>query len=140
VSVADDRAVNPDYGVLLRAVTVHGREIVRGEAAGDGRTDMISTGLRYPRPESDDDNTPAETVCLQVTQSFSAAPGVKTTPGMPLELTVDLVDGPHKAGDVAAFGLGRGWWLLGVLVLTGFVAGLLWGWLSRWRVAVWRTN
>ncbi|MEU4034978.1 VWA domain-containing protein [Streptomyces collinus] len=140
VSVADDRAVNPDYGVLLRAVTLHGREIVRGEAAGDGRTDVISTGLRYPRPESDDENAAAETVCLQVTNSFSPAAGVKTTPGLPLELTVDVVDGPSKASDVASFGLGRGWWLLGALVLAGFVAGLLWGWVSRWRVAVWRTN
>ncbi|MFE9452392.1 VWA domain-containing protein [Streptomyces sp. NPDC006739] len=140
VSVAADRAVGPDYGVLLRAVTVHGREIVRGEAAGTGRTDVISTGLRYPRPESDDDNAGAETVCLQVTNSFSAASGVKTTPGLPLELTVDVVDGPGKASDVASFGLGRGWWLLGALVLAGFLAGLLWGWLSRWRVAVWRTN
>ena len=139
VSVADDRAVNPDYGVLLRAVTLHGREIVRGEAAGNGRTDAISTGLRYPRPENDDDAT-AETVCLQVTNSFSAAAGVKTSPGLPLELTVDVVDGPSNAADVAAFGLGRGWWLLGALVLAGFIAGLLWGWLSRWRVAVWRTN
>ncbi|MER6570429.1 VWA domain-containing protein [Streptomyces sp. NPDC001093] len=140
VSVADDRAVNPDYGVLLRAVTLHGREIVRGEAAGTGRTDVISTGLRYPKPESDDDNAPAETVCLQVTSSFSAASGVKTTPGLPLELTVDVVDGPSGHHDVASFGLGRGWWLLGALVLTGFLGGLLWGWLSRWRVAVWRTN
>ncbi|MET8948300.1 VWA domain-containing protein [Streptomyces sp. NPDC004542] len=140
VSVADDRATAPGYGVLLRAVTVHGREIVRGEAAGNGRTDMISTGLRYPRPESDDEDAPAETVCLQVTNSFSASAGVKTTPGLPLELTVDVVDGPDQAGDVASFGLGRGWWLLGALVLAGFVAGLLWGWLSRWRVAVWRTN
>ncbi|MEU1705378.1 VWA domain-containing protein [Streptomyces sp. NPDC005706] len=140
VSVADDRAVNPDYGVLLRAVTLHGREIVRGEAADDGRTDAISTGLRYPRPESDDDEATAETVCLQVTNSFSAAAGVKTSPGLPLELTVDVVDGPSHAADVAAFGLGRGWWLLGALVLAGFIAGLLWGWLSRWRVAVWRTN
>jgi Ca-activated chloride channel family protein len=140
VSVADDRAVNPDYGVLLRAVTVHGREIVRGEAAGDGRTDVISTGLRYPKPESDDDTATAETVCLQVTNSFSAAAGVKTTPGLPLELTVDVVDGPSGHHDVASFGLGRGWWLLGALVLAGFVAGLLWGWLSRWRVSVWRTN
>ncbi|MFF7124424.1 MULTISPECIES: VWA domain-containing protein [unclassified Streptomyces] len=141
VSVADDRAVDPNYGVLLRAVTVHDREIVRGEAAGTGRTDVISTGLRYPRPESDDDDTAtAETVCLQVTNSFSAAAGVKTSPGLPLELTVDVVDGPSKASDVASFGLGRGWWLLGALVLAGFLAGLLWGWLSRWRVAVWRTN
>ncbi|MER7921738.1 VWA domain-containing protein [Streptomyces sp. NPDC096057] len=140
VSVGADREVNPDYGVLMRAVTVHGREIVRGEGTGNGRTDVISTGLRYPKAESDDDNAPAETVCLQITNSFSAASGVKTTPGLPLELTVDVVDGPGKASDVASFGLGRGWWLLGALVLTGFVAGLLWGWLSRWRLAVWRTN
>ncbi|WP_399891475.1 VWA domain-containing protein [Streptomyces sp. BBFR51] len=140
VSVGADRAVNPSYGVLLRAVTVHGREIVRGEAAGNGRTDVLSTGLRYPKAESDDDDAVAEAVCLQVTNSFSVASGVKTTPGLPLELTVDVVDGPGDSDDVAAFGLGRGWWLLGVLVLVGFVAGLLWGWLSRWRLAVWRTN
>lgn len=140
VSVGADRAVNPSYGVLLRAVTVHGREIVRGEAGGNGRTDVIATGLRYPKADTDDEDAAAETVCLQVTNSFSAASGVKTTPGLPLELTVDVVDGPSKASDVASFGLGRGWWLLGALILAGFVAGLLWGWLSRWRVAVWRTN
>ncbi|GAA3051379.1 VWA domain-containing protein [Streptomyces glomeratus] len=140
VSVSDDRQVNPDYGVTLRAVTVHGREIVRGEATGSGRTDVVSTGLRYPRAESDDEDAPAETVCLQVADSFSPAAGVKTTPGLPLELTVDVVDGPDQASDVASFGLGRGWWLLGALVLTGFLAGVLWGWLSRWRIAVWRTN
>jgi hypothetical protein len=140
VSIAADRQINPDYGLLLRAFTVHGREIVRGEAAGSGRTDVVSTGLRYPKAESDDDNAPAEVVCLQVSNSFSAAPGVKTTPGMPLELTVDVVDGPDQASDVASFGLGRGWWLLGALVLTGFLAGVLWGWISRWRFSVWRTN
>ncbi|MGP2440174.1 VWA domain-containing protein [Streptomyces sp. JW3] len=142
VSVSADRAVDPSYGVLLRAVTTHGREIVRGEAAGDGRTDVISTGLRYPKAEVDDDEEgdTTETVCLEVTHSFSAASGVKTTPGLPLELTVDVVDGPSEASDVAAFGLGRGWWLLGTLIVVGFLAGLVWGWVSRWRVAVWRTN
>jgi Ca-activated chloride channel family protein len=143
VSVGADRAVNKDYGVLLRAVTVHGREIVRGSEAGDGRTDLISTGLRYPKPELDDADgvkPAAETVCLQVSNSFSAPPAVKIEPGLPVELTVDVVDAPEAASDVAAFGLGRGWWLLGVLVLVGFVAGLLWGWVSRWRIAVWRTN
>ncbi len=140
VSVGADRAVNPSYGVLLRAVTVHGREIVRGEATGNGRTDVLSTGLRYPKQESDEEDAPAEAVCLQVTNSFSVASGVKTTPGLPLELTVDVVDGPGDSDDVAAFGLGRGWWLLGLLVLVGFLAGLLWGWLSRWRFAIWRTN
>ncbi|MFF2774096.1 VWA domain-containing protein [Streptomyces sp. NPDC058052] len=145
VSVSADRAVNDDYGVLLRAVTKSGREIVRGSEAGDGRTDVISTGLRYPKPERDDaddaDGKPAaETVCLQVSNSFSAPPSVKTTPGMPIELTVDVVDGPASASDVASFGLGRGWWLLGALALAGFLAGLIWGWLSRWRFAVWRTH
>lgn len=142
VSVSADRAVNPSYGVLLRAVTERGREIVRGEAAGNGRTDVVSTGLRYPKAEADgdDDTAPAETVCLQVTQSFSAGSGVKSTPGLPLELTVDVVDGPSTSSDVASFGLGRGWWLLGALILTGFLAGVVWGWLSRWRFAVWRTN
>ncbi|MEU6682296.1 VWA domain-containing protein [Streptomyces sp. NPDC046832] len=140
VSVGADRAVNPDHGVLLRAVTSKGREIVRGEAAGTGRTDVLSTGLRYPKADSDDEDAPAEAVCLAVSHSFSPASGVKTTPGLPLELTVDVVDAPDQAGDVAAFGLGRGWWLLGVLILAGFLAGLVWGWLSRWRVAVWRTN
>ncbi|EDY62451.1 VWA domain-containing protein [Streptomyces pristinaespiralis] len=143
VSVGADRAVNKDYGVLLRAVTVHGREIVRGSEAGDGRTDLISTGLRYPKAELEDADgvkPAAETVCLQVSNSFSAPPAVKTEPGLPVELTVDVVDAPGTAFDVAAFGLGRGWWLLGVLVVAGFVAGLLWGWVSRWRIAVWRTN
>ncbi|CAL9380573.1 VWA domain-containing protein [Streptomyces sp. enrichment culture] len=142
VSVAADRAVRPDHGVLLRAVTVRGREIVRGEATGTGRTDVLSTGLRYPKPERDDDEgePAAETVCLAVTTSFTPGSGVKTTPGLPLELTLDVVDGPGEASDVASFGLGRGWWLLGALLVTGFVAGLLWGWLSRWRFAVWRTH
>ncbi|MCX5195257.1 VWA domain-containing protein [Streptomyces sp. NBC_00249] len=144
VSIGADRAVNNDYGVLLRATTVHGREIVRGSEAGDGRTDVISTGLRYPKGESDgagDSATePAETVCLQVSNSFAAGPTVKTTPGMPVELTVDLVDGPDSGSDVASFGLGRGWWLLAALTLAGLLAGLVWGWISRWRISVWRTN
>ncbi|WP_393062664.1 VWA domain-containing protein [Streptomyces sp. LN549] len=143
VSVFADRAVSNDYGMLLRAVTVHGREIVRGAESGTGRTDAISSGLRYPKPEqdTDDDVEPAaETVCLQVSNSFSAPASVKTAPGMPVELTIDLVDAPDAAADAAAFGLGRGWWLLGVLVLTGLIAGLLTGWISRWRFAVWRTH
>ncbi|ELP71026.1 VWA domain-containing protein [Streptomyces turgidiscabies] len=141
VSVSADRAVNPDYGVLLRAMTAHGREIVRGEGNGTGRTDVISTGLRYAKADTDDEDKPAaETVCLQVTNSFSAAGGVKSAPGLPLEMTVDVVDGPSPASDVASFGLGRGWWLLGALVLFGFLTGVLWGWISRLRVSVWRTN
>ncbi len=142
VSVADDRAVNPDYGVLLRAVTLRGREIVRDTEGGTGRTDAVSAGLRYPKPPADDSDNPPppETVCLQVGNSFSAPPSVKTTPGLPVELSLDLVRSPDQPSDVAFFGLGNGWWLLGFLTLTGLVAGLLWGWISRWRVAIWRAN
>ncbi|WP_328535430.1 VWA domain-containing protein [Streptomyces sp. NBC_00344] len=145
VSVAADRVVNGDYGVLLQAMTQHGREIVRGQETGTGRTDAISTGLRYPKPpagsdDADGSSAPAETVCLQLSNSFSAPPAVKTEPGLPVELDIALVDAPDQASDVAAFGLGRGWWLLGVLTLTGLLAGLLWGWISRWRLTVWRTN
>ncbi|MCL8013208.1 VWA domain-containing protein [Streptomyces sp. AS02] len=142
VSVSADRAVNPSHGVLLRAVTERGREIVRGEAAGNGRTDVVSTGLRYPKAEQEgaEGELAPETVCLQVTHSFSAGSGVQTSPGLPLELTVDVVQGLSESSDVAAFGLGRGWWLLGALILAGFLAGLVWGWVSRWRIAVWRTN
>ncbi|MFE0105887.1 VWA domain-containing protein [Streptomyces sp. NPDC059009] len=142
VSVGADRAVDPDYGVLLTASTESGRELVRGAEAGDGRTDVISTGLRYPKAEAEDDEDEdqAESVCLRVSNSFSAPASVKRTPGLPVELAVDVVDGPDQASDVAFFGLGHGWWLLGLLVLTGFVGGVIWGWLSRWRFAVWRTN
>ncbi|MGW2838844.1 VWA domain-containing protein [Streptomyces sp. NPDC001493] len=142
VTVSADRAVNNDYGILMRAVTTHGREIVRGSESGTGRTDAISTGLRYPRAEADDDadaETP-EAVCLQVGDSFSSPTSVKTGPGMPVELTIDVVDSPDDAADTAAFGLGRGWWFLGLMLLAGLLAGLLFGWISRWRVAVWRTN
>ncbi|NUS10967.1 MAG: VWA domain-containing protein [Streptomyces sp.] len=138
VSISDDRAVNADYGVLLRAVTVHGREIVRDDEGGTGRTDAVSAGIRYPKPKSDHD-TP-ETVCLQVGNSFSAPPNVKTTPGLPIELAVDLVSSPDQPSDVAFFGLGRGWWLLGLLTLTGGVAGLLTGWVSRWRMNTGRAS
>ncbi|NJQ00577.1 VWA domain-containing protein [Streptomyces zingiberis] len=143
VSVAADRAVDDDYGVLLRAVSAKGREIVRGTEAGDGRTDVISTGLRLPTPERESSDGAGEaedepeTICLQVSHSFSAPDAVKTAPGLPVELAVELVDGPSEAGDVASFGLGRGWWFLGLLALTGLLAGLLWGLLSRLR---WRSN
>ncbi|MBT2387092.1 VWA domain-containing protein [Streptomyces sp. ISL-11] len=139
VSVGADRAVDRDYGVLLRAVTEGGQELVRGSDAGSGRTDVMSSGLRYPIGEKKDDKKP-RTVCLEVSSSFSAPPSVKRDPGLPVELAVDLVKSPDNPSDLAAFGLGRGWVLLAVLAVTGLLAGLVWGWVSRWRVAVWRAN
>jgi Ca-activated chloride channel family protein len=137
-SIGADRQVNNDYGVLLRAVTTGGRELVRGSDAGSGRTDVMSAGLRYAWAEKDD--PAARTVCLELSNSFSAPSGTRTSPGPPVELTVDIVSAPDNASDVASLGLGKGWVLLLVLALTGLLFGLLWGWLSRWRVSVWRTN
>ncbi|MFG2105561.1 VWA domain-containing protein [Micromonospora chersina] len=143
VSVALDRPVNPDYGVLLRATAPDGRELVRGVDAGSGRTDVVSAGLRWSAAEEASPTPtpsgvqPARTVCLVVSNSFAPRPGTQVTPGMPVELTVDVVaaspapDGPD---------LGRGWALLLLLTLAGLVTGLVAGLLTRWWVATWREN
>ncbi|MEW2330935.1 VWA domain-containing protein [Micromonospora chersina] len=143
VSVALDRPVNPDYGVLLRATAPDGRELVRGVDAGSGRTDVVSAGLRWSAAEeaspapAPSGAQPARTVCLVVSNSFAPRPGTQATPGMPVELTVDVVaaspapDGPD---------LGRGWALLLLLTLAGLVTGLVAGLLTRWWVATWREN
>ncbi|GAB3988609.1 VWA domain-containing protein [Actinoallomurus acanthiterrae] len=149
VSVALDRRLNPDYGVLLRATSQDGQELVRGTDAGSGRTDVLSTGLRWSDQRSGEPSgqdasaspstsaSPAGTVCLVVSNSFSAPPGVRTAPGMPLELTVDVVpSSPAPSGP----DLGRGWLLLVVLAAAGLVAGLILGWLARWRIAIWKEN
>ncbi|MDT0449345.1 VWA domain-containing protein [Streptomyces hesseae] len=138
-SVGADRAVDRDYGVLVRAMGENGQELVRGSDAGSGRTDVMASGLRYPVAEDGNDKQP-RTVCVEVSNSFSAPASVKRDPGLPVELAVDVVKGPDDPSDLAAFGLGRGWVLLLVLGLTGLLAGLLWGWLARWRIAVWREN
>lgn len=145
VSVALDRRLNPDYGVLLRATSQDGQELVRGTDAGSGRTDVLSTGLRWSGPDEPGASpspsaSPPEsggTVCLVVSNSFSAPVGVRTDPGMPLELTVDVVPSSPAPGGPD---LGRGWLLLVVLTATGLVAGLVLGWLARWRVAIWKEN
>ncbi|MEV2236948.1 VWA domain-containing protein [Micromonospora sp. NPDC049891] len=147
VSVALDRPVNPDYGVLLRATAADGRELVRGVDAGSGRTDVISTGLRWSagddaERDEEADPTPAASaspavtsVCLVVSNMFSPRAGTAGDPGMPVELTVDVVaassapDGPD---------LGRGWVLLLLLTLAGLLTGLVTGLLTRWWVATWR--
>ncbi len=147
VSVALDRPVRRDYGVLLRAVATDGRELVRGTDAGSGRTDVLSTGLRWSslEPEATPTATVVETatepssepvtVCLVVSNSFAArGTAADAGPGMPVELTIDVVEAsPAPNGP----DLGRGWVLLVLLALTGLIAGLLVGWLTRWWIAVW---
>ncbi|MEO3784757.1 VWA domain-containing protein [Actinocorallia sp. B10E7] len=141
VSISLDRKLNPDYGVLLRATSQQGRELVRGTDAGSGRTDVQSAGLRWSdqrAPGSDDEDAPApSTVCLEVSNSFSAPGAVRKEPGMPLELTVGLApSSPAPSGP----DLGRGWQLLLMLAVTGLLTGLVAGWLARWRIAVWKEN
>ncbi|WP_062212503.1 VWA domain-containing protein [Streptomyces sp. NBRC 109706] len=126
-SVTADRAVNRDYGVLLRALDEDGRELTRGAGAGTGRTDVLSTGLRYPMPEADEDGADGDApraVCLVLSNSFSAPDSVVRTPGLPVELTVDLVSAPEASPDAAAFGLARGWVPVLLLGGVGLLAGL----------------
>jgi Ca-activated chloride channel family protein len=129
VSVAIDRPINRDYGVLLKAATDDGRELVRGLDAGSGRSDVVSAGLRWTAED-------AGSVCLIVSNSFASATD-SAAPGMPIELSVDTVAASHAPD---APGLGRGWLLLLVLVVAGLIAGVLAGWLTRWWVATWREN
>ncbi|MBP0451427.1 VWA domain-containing protein [Kitasatospora sp. RG8] len=149
VSVSVDRAVARDYGVLLQATSATGQELVRGTDAGSGRTDVVSAGLRWSTgdskgyasatPSASPSGKPETTVCLVVSNSLAAQPGVQAEPGLPLELTVDLA-AASPAPDGPAMGLGRGWILLLVLTLAGLLTGLVFGWIARWRIAVWREN
>ncbi|MFD5083879.1 VWA domain-containing protein [Kitasatospora sp. NPDC058406] len=149
VSVALDRPVARDYGVLLQATSTTGQELVRGTDAGSGRTDVISTGLRWSTddskgyatatPSASASGKPETTVCLVISNSLAAQPGIAADPGLPLELTVDLT-AASPSPDGLAMGLGRGWILLLVLTLAGLLTGLLFGWIARWRIAVWQEN
>ncbi|MDH6577028.1 VWA domain-containing protein [Kitasatospora sp. MAP5-34] len=151
VSVSLDRAVARDYGVLLQATDQGGQELVRGSDAGSGRTDVASTGLRWSAPAVTASPSTLTTsaaaasaaaspaVCLVVSNSFAPQPGTQADPGLPLELTV-AVAAASPAPDGPAAGLGRGWVLLLVLTGAGLLTGLLFGWIARWRIAVWREN
>ncbi|WP_020555180.1 VWA domain-containing protein [Embleya scabrispora] len=128
-TVGSDRKVARDYDVTVTAFSEDGRELVGNAGAGNGRTDVQSAGLRYPY-KTDSDHAKTRTICLVVTNAFAAQPNVATKPGLPLELTVDLVKATDsKAANV--HGLGRGWVFLGVLAGFGLIAGLLAGWLRR---------
>ncbi|MFY1635784.1 VWA domain-containing protein [Solwaraspora sp. WMMB335] len=140
VSIALDRPVNRDYGVLLRAVHPDGRELVRGTDADSGRTDVLSTGLRWSaaEPGNDDEDRPEPAdMCLVVSNSFAAPGGAGDAPGLPVELTVDLVAATPTPD---APGLGRGWLLLVVLGVAGLLTGLAAGWLTRWWGSIWKEN
>ncbi|MER7007332.1 VWA domain-containing protein [Dactylosporangium sp. NPDC000555] len=134
VSIALDRPVNRDYGVLLRAVTADGRELVRTANAGSGRTDVLSTGVRWSAASATVTTTD---ICLVISNSFASAAQANSGPGMPFELTIDVVAASPAPN---APGLGRGWLLLLVLTVAGLLTGAIAGWLTRWWVATWRTN
>ncbi|WP_204301361.1 VWA domain-containing protein [Actinoplanes campanulatus] len=135
VSVALDRPLNRDYGVLIKAATMDGRELVRGVDASSGRADVISAGLRWSGDEEPDLSATSD-ICLEVSNSFASATAAGA-PGMPVELSIGLAPA-SEAPD--APGLGRGLLLLFVLAIAGLVAGVLAGWVTRWWVAKWGVN
>ncbi|MDI2127233.1 VWA domain-containing protein [Yinghuangia seranimata] len=132
-TVGIDRAVFRDYDVTITAVTDDGRDLARYTDAGAGRMDGQSAGLRYSLPKKGHGKpsaSDAKVTCLMVSTAFNGGPGVAKTPGMPVELLVDLV----AASDAQAsdtHGLGRGWIFLGVLAGVGLVSGVLFGWIVR---------
>ena len=112
-----------------------------GDRDGPGR-DSQGSLRRTPTggtasPGATDAPVPATTVCLVVSNSFAPRPGTRATPGMPVELTVDVV---ASSPAPAAPDLGRGWVLLALLTLAGLLTGLLVGLLTRWWVATWRQH
>lgn len=152
VSVSLDRPVRRDFGVLLRATTPDGRELVRGTDAGSGRTDVISSGVRWsakedarspitlptllggasptPKSEVDIDGVPA--VCVVVSNSLAPEASADQTTGLPVELVIDVVD---SSPTPASPGLGRGWLLLVVLGLAGLAGGVIFGFATRLWIA-----
>ena len=129
VSVTLDRSVLNDYGVLLTAMSSDGQELVRGTDAGSGRTDVISTGIRWSATEDDDTSV----VCVVVTNAL--APADSTTDqatGLPVELVIDVVDSSPAP---ISPGLGKGWILLVLLSFTGLIGGVLAGWVTRAWIA-----
>ncbi|NUU25434.1 MAG: VWA domain-containing protein [Streptomycetaceae bacterium] len=133
-TVGIDRSVARDYDVTITAVTEDGRDLARYTDAGSGRMDGQSAGLRYSLQNNSGDKPDAKDAkftCLMVSTAFHGSnPNIARSPGMPVELLVDLV----AASDAQAsdtHGLGRGWIFLAVLAGVGLVAGLLFGWIVR---------
>jgi Ca-activated chloride channel family protein len=136
-TIGADRRVARDYDVTILATTPDGRELTKHTDAGSGRIDTQSAGLRYPVP-GDGDAADARIVCLVVSNAFAPSGAVARTPGMPLELTVDLVEASASAPS-NTHGLGRGWVFVLVLAGMGLVAGMVFGWLARLFAALRRT-
>ncbi|MBT8225412.1 MAG: VWA domain-containing protein [Dactylosporangium sp.] len=138
VSITLDRPLRNDFGVLLRATAPDGRELVRGTDAGSGRTDVISTGMRWSASEDEGGDDPVAgaggtpVVCIVISNSLAPGAAADQTTGLPVELVIDVVD---SSAAPASPGLGRGWLLLGLLTVTGLVAGVLVGWLVRAWIA-----
>jgi Ca-activated chloride channel homolog len=127
VSVTLDRPVRKDFGVLLRATTPDGRELVRGADAGSGRTDVLSAGVRWSTVDG------PTSVCLVVSNSLAPQPGVDEATGMPVELVVGTA---ALSPTPASPGLGRGLLFIVLLVVVGFGTGLIAGWIFRWRLSL----
>lgn len=96
VSVALDRPLARDYGVLLRAVAPDGRELVRGTDAGSGRTDVLSTGVRWSASDRVADvafAVPSHTTSSRATSS-SAASRTPSTSASPARSTAPALSPP----------------------------------------------
>lgn len=153
VSVTIDRPIRRDFGVLLRATSADGRELVRGTDAGSGRTDVVSAGVRWSAKEdsasaitlptkltkssptattsvTEIDGVP--TVCLVVSDSLAPDSNADQVTGLPIELVIDVVG---SSPPPSSPGLGRGWVLLVVLTLAGLIGGLLFGLVNRMWIA-----
>ena len=132
--------------MLLRATAADGRELVRGVDAGSGRADVLSAGLRWSATADEGAAEPdghrragrrTTTVCLVVSNSFAPRPGTRAEPGMPVELTIDVV-ASRPPRPRRTWGAAGCCWLL--LTLAGLLTGLVAGLLTRWWVATWREN
>jgi Ca-activated chloride channel family protein len=135
-SVTLDRPVRRDFGVLLRAATPDGRELVRGTDAGSGRADVVSAGIRWsskePTPNTSENIEGVPTICVVVSNSLAPDSGADQKTGLPVELVIDLVDSSPAP---ASPGLGRGWLFLMLIGGAGLLGGLLFGLVTRIWVA-----
>ena len=145
VSLALDRQLNPDYGVLLRAVVAgrsgtrprhrrgqwpHRRDVGRPALVGTaGKADASPPIRRRVRPA---DGLPGR-------QQLLLRPRLRrTAPGMPLELTIDLVPSSARADRARTWAAAGCCWSCSPGPAWSPVSS--WDWLARWRVAIGKGN